>query len=32
MADRTFNHAEKGKYTLEEKDVLEQLREKYKLG
>ena len=32
MADRTFNPAERGKYTLEEKDALGKLCEKYKLG
>ena len=31
MADRTFNCAKRGKYTLEEKDALEKLCEKYKL-
>ena len=31
MADRTFNRAERGKYTLEEKDALGKLCEKYKL-
>ena len=31
MADRKCNHAERGKYTLEEKDGLGKLYEKYKL-
>ena len=31
MADHTFNHAERGKYTLEEKDALGKMCEKYKL-
>ena len=31
MADRTFNCAKRGKYTLEEKDALEKLCEKDKL-
>ena len=31
MADRKFNPAERGKYTLEEKDALRKLCEKYKL-
>ena len=31
MADRTFNRAKRGKYTLEEKDALGKLCEKYEL-
>ena len=31
MADRTFNRAKRGKYTLEEKNALGKLCEKYKL-
>ena len=31
MADHTFNHAERGKYTLEEKDAPGKMCEKYKL-
>ena len=31
MAGGTFNRAERGKHTLEEKDALGKLREKYKL-
>ena len=31
MVDRIFNRAERGKYTLEEKDALGKLCEKYKL-